>query len=134
MARRINKGLSPVLLVGILLLLAVAVVGGVLVMNQGSSGFTGLPVLDIDDYMENGNSLRGNTYQLEGEVSNQISWSARRGRLYSFEVETEMGQEILPVLVPAEFNHVNLQKGLLFQMKVAVEEDGVLVAKEVKKV
>ena len=43
------------------------------------------------------------------------------------------GTERLPVLVPAEFNHVNIERGQRFFFKVGVEEKGVLRAQEVKK-
>jgi hypothetical protein len=41
--------------------------------------------------------------------------------------------DVLPVLIPAEFNHVNIQKGQRFIFKTEVDEKGILKAKGLTK-
>jgi hypothetical protein len=78
-------------------------------------------------------ALRGNVYKMTGTVSGSLAWSPVLGRLFSLEVETQAGKELVPVLVPIEFNHVNMQKGQQFQMQIEVGERGILRAKDLRK-
>ena len=41
---------------------------------------------------------------------------------------------MVPVLIPSEFNHVNVQKGQQFQFRVEVDEHGMLRVKSMDKV
>lgn len=111
-------------------LLLAAVGGGALLFQKGSDPFRTLTVLPVQDYLSNSNSLRGNTYKIDATVVESLKYSPSAGRLFSIEVN---GTDRLPVLVPAEFNHVNIERGQRFFFKVAVEEKGVLRAQEVKK-
>jgi hypothetical protein len=49
-------------------------------------------------------------------------------------VDVDGGTDVLPILVPAEFNQVNIQKGQKFYFKVEVGDKGLLQAKGIKKV
>ncbi len=40
-----------------------------------------MATLDVKAYLENANSLRGNVYKIEGEVTNALAWSPSTGRL-----------------------------------------------------
>ncbi len=113
------------------LLLVAAVAGGALLFNKASDPFRTLSALPVRDYMDNANSLRGNSYKIDATVVEALKYSPTAGRLFSVEVN---GSERLPVLVPAEFNHLNLERGQRFYFKVGVEEKGVLRAQDVKKV
>jgi hypothetical protein len=84
-------------------------------------------------YLENSNSLRGNTYKVTGLVWNSLAWSADRGRLFAVEVESRNDTEMLPVLIPAAFNHVNVQKGQKFIFKVEIDENGILKVQDLQK-
>src|SRR4051794_34053955 len=108
MARRASSSVHPVLLLGAFLVLGAAMAGGWLVYHQVSDPYRTLAPLDIPAYLDNANSLRGNTYKLSAVVQTQLAWSANQGRLYSFEVEGN--GNLLPVLIPAQFNDVNIQK------------------------
>ena len=79
--------------------------------------------------MQNSNSLRGNVYKIEGTVSQALQWSPTAGRLYSIEV----GDDVLPVLVPPDFKSVNIERGQRFNFKIEVGDRGVLLALDVKK-
>jgi hypothetical protein len=54
--------------------------------------------------------------------------------LFSIEVTGRTGVEVLPVLVPIEFNRLNIQKGQRFQFKLEVDELSVLRTRDLDKV
>ena len=130
MARRSNSGSPKIALWGAIVLI-VAVVVGVWVMGGavGSKGYRTVPPLDLGAYMENSNSLRGNVYQVEGEVLHLLAWSPSAGRLVSIGVS----ERVLPVLVTPTFNHINIQRGQRFSFLVEVDENGVLRTRELRK-
>jgi len=130
MARRASSSAHPVwmLIAGALLVAAVA--GGALLYHQGGDPYRTTTSLPVQDYLANSNSLRGNVYKIDATIVESLRYSPTAGRLFCIEVN---GTERLPVLVPAELNHVNIERGQRFFFKVAVEEKGVLRAQEVKK-
>jgi len=108
--------------------------GGYYLYNTVSDPYRTLTPLDTASYLANSNSLRGNTYKVNGTIDNSLSWSPSVGRLFSVEVESGTGSEILPVLVPPEFNAINIQKGQKFYFQVEVGDKGLLRVKGIKKV
>lgn len=114
------------------MLVIAAIAGGYFLYNFVGDPFRALTPLDVPVYLDNSNSLRGNTYKVSGTVASKLAWSPTVGSLYSIEVEST--GEMLPLLVPAEFNHVNIQKGQRFFFRVEVGEKGILRAQELKKV
>ncbi len=129
MARRASSSAHPVwmLLIGGLVLAAVA--GGYFLFGKASDPYRTLSPLPVADYLQNSNSLRGNVYKIEGTVAQALQWSPTGGRLFSIEV----GTEVLPVLVPTDFNSVNIERGQRFNFKIEVGDRGVLKALDVKK-
>jgi hypothetical protein len=87
------------------------------------------PPLDIESYLSNANSLRGNVYKLKGTVSESLAWSPESGRLIA--VETE--ENVIPVLVTPEFNAMNIQKEQILMFILEVDEKGILRTKQVTK-
>jgi hypothetical protein len=134
MPRRASTGIPPLRIVWILLLVAAAVGGGYLLQKRISDPYRTIEALDVPAYLENSNSLRGNTYKMRGTVLNSLAWSASAGRLFSIEVGGEAKPDVLPVLIPSQFNHVNIQKGQRFMFKLQVDEKGILRASDLKKV
>jgi hypothetical protein len=111
-------------------LLVAAVAGGAFLFRQGSDPYRTMTALPVADYVTNSNSLRGNSYKLDATIVESLRYSPTAGRLFCIEVN---GSDRLAVLVPAEFNHVNIERGQRFFFKVAVEDKGVLRAQEVTK-
>ena len=111
-------------------LLVAAVAGGAWLYQRGGDPYRTMTSLPVQDYLTNSNSLRGNSYKLDATIVESLKYSPTAGRLFCIEVN---GNERLPVLVPAEFNRVNIERGQRFFFKVAVEEKGVLRAQEVTK-
>jgi hypothetical protein len=132
MARRASSSFNPLLLVGVLVLLAAALGGGWFLYSRVRDPYRTLTPLDVAAYLDNANSLRGNVYKISATVQTQLAWSATAGRLYS--METENGGNLLPVLIPAQFNEMNIQKGQRYFLKIEVGDKGILKAQGIRKV
>ena len=126
MARRKKSSISPLWLFLAVGLILVAFVGSRFFLSSGSDPYRTIAVLDVPSYMENANSLRGNIYKAEGEVSNSLAWSPTSGRLIAVDVE----KETIPVLVTPEFNAINIQKGQKFRFVLEVDPKGILKTKK----
>lgn len=133
MPRRASSKLHPGWLIAVGLLMAAAIAGGYWLWGKVNDPYRTIQTLDTLAYLENANSLRGNTYRINGTVWNSLGWSPNVGRLFSVEVGTGKPGDLLPVLVPASLNHVNLQKGQRFVFEVEVIEGGVLRVKSLRK-
>lgn len=139
MSRRASFTIHPSWIVAIVILVIVAISGGYFVIGRVNDPYRTLSPLDVPAYLENSNSLRGNSYKITGTVSNSLSdsmaWSPTSGRLFSIEVASATGSaDVLPLLIPAQFNHVNIQKGQQFIFKLEVNEKGILKVLDLKKV
>lgn len=126
MARRKNSSINPIWLLFAVGLVFVAFVGSRFFLSSGSDPYRTISPLDVPSYMENANSLRGNVYKAEGEVSNSLAWSPTAGRL----IAVDVGKETIPVLVTPEFNAINIQKGQKFRFVVEVDPKGILKTKK----
>jgi hypothetical protein len=130
MARKSKKSsLSPMVFGGIA---AAVILLGLLIalVSRQAEPFRTTDNLDVASYLENANSLRGNTYRLDAEVLNSLAMSPTEGRLIS--VQPGPGQ-IVPVLIPSRFNHLNIQRGQRFVFMVQVDERGILQVTDLTK-
>jgi hypothetical protein len=133
MARRASSRVSPATLVLALVFILGAIAAGSYFLVGQSNPFRALPPLDVASYLENANSLRGNVYRVDGTVQNSLAFSSARGRLVSIQTGEGSRADYLAILVPVEFNHINLQKGQRYQFKVEIGKDGVIEAKDLRK-
>jgi hypothetical protein len=111
-------------------LVGIFVAGAVYFATTSDPYRTAAP-LDVTAYLENSNSLRGNTYRAEGEISNVLGYSATEGRLIS--VTIDASGEIVPMLIPPELGDVNIQKGQKFRFLIEVTDKGILKATHLTK-
>lgn len=132
MARRASSTVHPLWIIAAVLLLTGALAGGWLLFRTVSDPYRTLTPLDVSGYLQNANSLRGNVYKVSATVDTQLAWAPAIGRLYA--VEVEGGSEVLPILIPAQFNELNMQKGQRYFFKIEVGDKGVLRAVDVRKV
>ena len=130
MARRASSSAHPVWTLIAAALVLAALAGGYLIFGKASDPYRTMTALPVADYLENSNSLRGNVYKLDGTVSKSLEFSPANGRLFSVEV----GPDLLPILVPPQFNSVNIERGQRFFFKIEVGDKGVLKAQDVKKI
>lgn len=133
-ARRASSSLHPSWLFLAVLLLAGAIVGGWFLYRNVSDPYRTLTPMDVPVYLENANSLRGNVYKISGTVGDHLAWSREAGRLYSIEVGEKGQIDVLPLLIPAEFNRLNIQKGQRYFFKIEVGDKGILRAHDIRKI
>jgi len=105
--------------------------GGYFLLSRSPSSLRNAQELDAALYATSADSLRGNSYKVDAVVDNLLATSATGGRLISITVDG--GRQVLPMLVPKEFNAINLQKQQKYNFLVKVGDKGVLSATEVKK-
>jgi len=92
-----------------------------------------LAPIDVSTYLDDANSLRGNVYKLTGTIDTQLAWSPTQGRLFS--VLADGGNnDVLPLLIPPEFDHINVQKDQRFSFKIEVGDKGILKASDMRKI
>ncbi|HEY1583111.1 MAG TPA: hypothetical protein VGF73_08435 [Chthoniobacterales bacterium] len=130
--RRASSSVNPWWLGAVLLLVIAGIVGGWVLYKTLSDPYRTLTALDVPVYLESADSLRGNVYKLNGTVADQLAWAPEKGRLYSVEVSDRA--EILALLIPAEFNQMNIQKGQHYFFKIEVGEKGILRVRDIRKV
>jgi hypothetical protein len=128
MARRASSSAHPIWLV-LAAVLVLGAIGGGLMIHSRSDPFRTISALPVKDYLENSSSLRGNVYKLDATVAKTLEVSRDSGRLFAVESQGEM----LAVLIPPEFNKINIERGQSFVFKLEVAEKGVLRAQEVRK-
>lgn len=133
MPRRASSRTHPIALVVALVLLAGALGGGAYVWITLGDPYRTIAPIDVAAYLDNANSLRGNVYKFTGTIDTQLAWSPTKGRLFS--VVADGGKsEILPLLVPPEFDHINIQKDQRFSFKIEVGDKGILKASDMRKI
>ena len=140
MPRRASSGVNVGQMVGI----AIAIIGFFVIafllikliagdfIGSGPNGGRGgnATALSLTSYRENANSLRGNSYRIQGKIEEMLRWS-ESGRLISFEASDGARTIPVPVLVPADFRNVNLERGSEMSMIVRVDREGTLVAESI---
>jgi len=133
MARRAHQKTSPSLwLVSAAVLAGLLGAGGFL-FQRNDNPYRTVELLKPADYLENSNSLRGNTYQVEGVISSSLGSSPEKGRLFSLRASYAEKEWPLPILVPREYRELNLQKGQRYRLKVRVNDGGLLEVEEMSK-
>ena len=128
MARRASSSAHPVWIVIAAGLLLAALAGGYLLFGKINDPYRTMTLLPVQDYLQNSNSLRGNVYKVEATIT-QLLESSSAGRLFSVDV----GGEELPILVPPQFNSINIERGQRYFFKIEVSDKGILKAQDVKK-
>lgn len=111
------------------------IAGDLIGMGEGggsSPASRNATALNLSTYRDNGNSLRGNVYRVEGRVEETLRWTADRGRLISFEARDADLSIPVPVLVPESFSNINIERGTDLAMVVRVDRDGTLVAESIE--
>ena len=134
MARRANFSINPVWIVVVILLIVGSVGVGYVLLGKINNPYRTLTPLNVATYLENSNSLRGNTYKVTGTVWNSLAWSPTAGRLFSIEVESGSGVNVLPILIPSQFNYVTIEKGQRFIFQIEIDDKGILKTKNLSKV
>jgi hypothetical protein len=131
MARRARSALPIrwLLAAGATLLLLVAISG--FFFGASNQPFRTAPEFPVGQYLDESPTLRGNTYRITGAVLNSIAWSPTKGRLIS--VQPVGTESAIPLVVPADINPPNIQKGQIFHFLVEVRDSGILYVTSLNK-
>ena len=78
MPRRASSKVQPIWIVAIAAAAILAVGLGFLLENQGGDAFRTVPELNIQDYLSDARSLRGNTYKVKGMIFQSLGTPAAR--------------------------------------------------------
>ncbi len=133
MARRARKGVDHSVIIGIVLGVLILGAGGFVVLNRTKDPLAGVTEFNYNDFQQNANSLSGNVYRVSGTIDDKIRWTPDRGQLVVLDVEGEFGNGPLPVLIPSEFNGVNISRGDQVTMKIEIGAKGKPIVRELKK-
>ncbi len=128
MARRASSRLNPGIIIGAAAALAVAIFAGKSMLGKKTASFGDISPLDIGELLENGNSLRGNEYVIEGQIDEKLQWTTDRGQLVSLKVQTPGGDEFIGIEIPAEFNKLNIDTKQKYAFRVKFRQGGIAVA------
>lgn len=131
MSRRASKGTNPTQLIIIAVLLVAIFVVGVSLLTKKKSPFNSDPVLPMSDIMQNANSLRGNTYRVEGKIEERWVKSSSEGVHLSV---NESGQ-LYPVFIkiPQGLERPNLEREKQYSFSVEIGEGGIPIAKGIQR-
>ncbi|MEI7908581.1 MAG: hypothetical protein WCK77_02990 [Verrucomicrobiota bacterium] len=133
MARRASSSLHPGILIGIAAAVVVAIVAGQSLFKHKKPSFGDVNTLNMDDFLENGNSLRGNEYAIEGKIDEKLRWTPSRGQIVSLRVTTKGGDELIGIEIPPKFNNLNVEREQRYSMRVKVRQGGIPVATDVNR-
>jgi len=133
MPRKANRSVPLSWIIALAALIMLAGGGIYLIRSFLSDPYRGIPELPVAQYVENSLSFRGNTYKVTGRVENQLGWSDKEGRLFSFASDVDGKSFHLGILLPSELSEVNVQKGQSFEIKVKVVDKGLLQAVQIRK-
>ncbi|MFM2198408.1 MAG: hypothetical protein RLZZ505_1840 [Verrucomicrobiota bacterium] len=128
MARRASSSTNPILIIGIVIAVVALFFGGRFFMTKKKESFAGTNPLVVQDLLDNGNSLRNNEYLIEGKIDERFFRDGNTSSVVSVRVKAESGEEIVPVMIPAKFNNLNIEREQRYAFKVRFEQGGIPVA------
>ena len=128
MARRASSQLHPGLLIGAIAAIIVALVAGKSLIGKKSASFGDVAKLSVEELLENGNSLRGNEYIIEGQIDEKLQWTTGRGQLVSVRVSAPGGDEFVGIEIPQNFNKLNIDTKQKYTFRVKFRQGGIPVA------
>lgn len=128
MARRASSQLHPGVIVGAIAAIAIAAFAGKSLLGAKPSTFGNVKKIAVDEFLENGNSLRGNEYVVEGQVDEKLQWTSGRGQLVSVKLEEPGGEQFVPVEIPQEFDKMNIETKQKYAFRVKFRQGGIAVA------
>lgn len=102
-------------------------------MTKKKKSFTDINPLVVQDLLDNGNSLRNNEYLIEGKIDERFFRDGNTSSVVSIRMKAESGEEIVPVMIPAKFNKLNIEREQRYAFKVRFEQGGIPVATDISR-
>ncbi|MES2477134.1 MAG: hypothetical protein V4640_15215 [Verrucomicrobiota bacterium] len=128
MARRASSSLHPGILIGGIAAIVLAIIAGKSLLGKKSASFGDIPKLSVEELLENGNMLRGNSYVIEGQIDEKLQWTTDNGQLVSVRVSAPGGDEFVGIEIPQEFNKLNIDTRQKYAFRVKFRQGGIPVA------
>jgi len=128
MARRASSSTNPLLIVGIVVAVVAVIIGGKFLLSKKTESFSDVTPLTIQHLLENGNSLRGDEFAVEGRIDEKLRWTPSNGQVVSIMVKTQGGEEPIPILIPEKFSKLNIEREQRYSFKVEFQQGGIPVA------
>ncbi len=128
MARRASSSFHPGTVIGAIAAIALMVIAGKSLLGKKTSSFGDVAKLNLSELLENGNSLRGNEYVVEGQIDEKLQWTSDRGQLVSVRVAAPGGDEFVGVEIPEEFAKLNIDSKQKYAFRVKFRDGGIPVA------
>lgn len=126
MARRASKSSHPFLIIGLIAAVGIIAAVGTLIFRKPTAGFANVAPLDVREFLENGNSFRGNEYVVEGVIDEKLRWTPNRGQVVSMRVDGS--DDMIGIEIPPEFNDLNVEREQRYAIRVKIREGGIPVA------
>ncbi len=133
MPRRASSKTNPTLIVGILVVAICLFFAGKFFMSKKTESFADVPPLTVQQLLENGNSLRGNEYMIQGKIDAKLRWTPDRGQFITVRVENEGNEEIVPLQIPQEFSSLNIEREQSYAFKIEFQQGGIPIATAVNR-
>ena len=128
MARRASSNLHPRIIIGAIAAIVIAIISGKSLIGKTSTTFGDVGKLDVDELLQNGNSLRGNVYVIEGQIDEKLQWTTNRGQFVSIKVDAPGGAEFVGIEIPPKFDKFNIDTKQKYAFRVKFKEGGIPVA------
>ena len=128
MARRASSHIHPGIIIGAVAAIVVAVIAGKSLLGKKSASFGEVAKLSVDELLENGNSLRGNEYVIEGQIDEKLQWTTDRGQLVSVKIDAPGGDEFVGIEIPNQFSKLNIDTKQKYAFRVKFRQGGIPVA------
>ncbi len=114
-----------------LLIAGVLVVFGLIAFFAWKGGdYSNLEKLPTEAFLKKPADFLGNRYAIRAQVDSQIKWEKGVGRILA--VLPEGGQTRLPVFIPEHVGD-NIHIGQRFEMRVLIEEGGLVYVEALRK-
>ena len=133
MPRRASSHIHPGYILGAVALIVAAILVGKTILGKSKNSFANVLPLDIRQVMENANSLRGNEYVVEGQIDEKLQWTSDRGQLISVKVETPGGDEFIAIMIPPQFNRLNMDVKQKYAFRVQFQQGGIAIATAIQR-
>lgn len=127
MARRASSTTNPGILLGGAAAVVIAIIVGKSMLGKKTQSFGDVAPLNVEEFLANGNSLRGNVYVVEGTIDERFFRSNSECQIVSVRLSTP-GEELVPIEITPEFSHLNIEREQRYSFLVRFREGGIPVA------
>ncbi len=114
------------------IVVAVVAVAGYGALRWQSSGTKRAthPALNVDDFLDNGNAMRGNRYTVLGKVNGKLR-TTNEGQVIDFKVEPS--GDSMGIHIPAALRDFNIEREQRYQIDLELRQAGVPVAIQIQR-